>query len=1017
MSYKFSKLSSAIKYVIAAGLIATPVAAMTPEEADFNDDGVVNFSDIYEILTRYGVMRGEPAYREHLDTNSDGVLDFNDYLPIFPMFYQSASTTGTTFSGIVTNEDEEGLGSILVQLGANSLTTCTNPDGTYSIDVTEPELLGDTEVNFFGTEDVNNTCPGLDPDPGATQYPTIPHKPVFVNGGTDVMFRQLALIGRDLTGSETVPETDLLGDPAPGEPREYELAAETEVSNSGVSINVGQGCNVTFPGGEPATISITRVDPGDLPVTQPPGINSSLWVTFQPGGTVIDDCPAGTKVVIEVDNVDGATNTENPVDESDPDQPQLYEVIDGAFQPIAPMTVLNADGSVSDPGVAGPKMMGMLDVTLLGSFGFAWYGVATPVNPCPTTDLFGRVLRDDAAMDPIANALVSVPGIGQVNTNALGEFTLFNVPAHPNNANCFFNPFVYIATAQKDLDNPPDGIQGNEIGLSLPTPAVSGGITDMGDIKIGDVDNVGTVKGDVRKLNSIDPWVHIPLPLAEMSLFANGQPVPPAPLLTDPLGNFQFDDVPVGFFPNTLQLDMIFDGLLPPPGGGQPQPKFFSDSKTGNVDFAGQVLNIDFRELGHGEVIVNVVDEFGDPINNVNVGIFFPDVFFEPGRGILRDINGYTGPASSCFLFTGEEGVDGIESGEPGRVFFNQNNCGSTIPMGACEIEVFSFFGGEFGYGGSAFLGPDDGCFINQHGETLELTIELIQPPIPGDIDRVIFGQAAVQIEPGPPPVLQDVLEMRILFTEPFEEFTDPYVEIHFDMDRDPNTGFEVIPFDSRGGGSPDSNAVNNVISNNPGADVRILCNTQLLDFYVGVYGGSNAGLIGPGMCEGIDENGDVIPGLGRAEMDGPFSFDFDDAGPQLPELVLLIPKQPLVDFADSMPGGPFGNSDWDTVVETGIETFGYGGLTAEQGTLGFDSGENTDIRRARRVARPDLYGEGDIVFDVVPNIDEFDNDPPFDPIPPAPVDPDGETIINDELDDWMCYFGFCGFFGKGVNI
>lgn len=484
MSYKLSKLSSTIKYIIAAGLVVTPVAAMTPEEADFNDDGVVNFTDIYEVLTRYGAMRGEAAYREHLDTDQNGVLDFNDYLPIFTMFYQPASTAGTTFSGIVKNEKEEGLGGILVKLGENSISTCTNPDGTYSLDVDDPALFGDTEVSFFGTEDVNNTCPG---GSGGVQYPTIPHKPVFVNAGTGVTFRQMNLIGRDLTGAQTLPAGDLIGNPAPEDPKEFELSQETEVSNAGVSLNVAAGCNVEFPGGEPTTISITRVDPGDLPVTQPPGINSSLWVTFQPGGTVIDDCPPGTLVTIMLDNVDGVTNTANPIDETDPDQPQLYEVIDGAFQGIAPLTVLNADGTVSDPGVPGPKLRGTLDIAELGTFGFAWYGAGARRNPCPLTTLNGRVLRDDVNMDPITNALVSVPGIGQVNTDALGVFNLFNVPAHPNSTNCSVNnnPFIYIATAQKDLDNPADGIQGNEIGLSLPTQLFLVASPPWGTSKLG----------------------------------------------------------------------------------------------------------------------------------------------------------------------------------------------------------------------------------------------------------------------------------------------------------------------------------------------------------------------------------------------------------------------------------------------------------------------------------------------------------------------------------------------------
>ena len=63
------------------------------------------------------------------------------------------------------------------------------------------------------------------------------------------------------------------------------------------------GCDVIFPPGEDPVLSITRVDPAMLPVPMPPGLSSSIFVTYQPGGTVVE-CSAGGCVRTEFDNSD-----------------------------------------------------------------------------------------------------------------------------------------------------------------------------------------------------------------------------------------------------------------------------------------------------------------------------------------------------------------------------------------------------------------------------------------------------------------------------------------------------------------------------------------------------------------------------------------------------------------------------------------------------------------------------------------------------------------------------------------
>ena len=481
MSFQTSKISKSVKVALAVGVfsLSTHVSAMTNEQADLNDDNVVNFLDMYEVIKLFGVRRGEVRYREGIDLDGDGVIGATDYMSLFANFGQSASTDETTFSGQVVDGDGIGIPGVRVQLGINTVEACTDQFGNYTMEVTAADF-GDTELEFDGnggTLGDGTLCVLQDPTPSTPsgEFPTIPHKPVFINGGTNNVFRQVSLPERDLTASidvTTVASTD-------NGNNNFTLQEDVVVNNAGAEISVGNGCTIQFPAGETPRFSISRVDPAMLPVAPPPNLSSSLFVTFQPGGTQVDDCPDGVMVVF--DNVDEYVNAD---DLNGPDQPFLSGVIDGAFQQLANVVVGDVDGSgvftPSASGAAGTK----LKATVPTPFDFAWYQVTVPLTPCPLTTVIGRVLLNNVAMDPVENAFVTLPGVGPVFTNELGVFGIPNVPAGPNGNRCVTNPFNLSVAASKDIDDS-GTLTFNEFGASASTPALPGGITDLGDIKLG----------------------------------------------------------------------------------------------------------------------------------------------------------------------------------------------------------------------------------------------------------------------------------------------------------------------------------------------------------------------------------------------------------------------------------------------------------------------------------------------------------------------------------------------------
>jgi len=264
-------------------------------------------------------------------------------------------------------------------------------------------------------------------------------------------------------------------------------------------------------------------------------------------------------------------------------------------------------------------------------------------------------------------------------------------------------------------------LQSEEFGVSKLALAVSGGLTDVMDIRLGL--EGGAVQGRVLKLSSVDPFVVTPLPGAEVDLFPDAGDNQSA--TTDNSGNYSFPDVPQGLY----DLNAEFSGELPVPGGGS-EEKNLSDRLSGNINFAGDLEVKDFRFTGTGAVQVTVVDEFGDPVP-------FVDVNLEAFGGDLG--GGFVAPPAQCSESTNSNGIATFSASR-----FSCFSIGADVrgvPLGPCEVHIGGFNNDNGNNeNGIGTVGPEDGCFVNQHGELveLELTVEVVQP---GDIDQVRVTQ------------------------------------------------------------------------------------------------------------------------------------------------------------------------------------------------------------------------------------------------------------------------------------
>ena len=820
-SARFSVLATLGTLLMLLGGLAVPaLAQVDAPTADITDDGNVNILDISTFIGLLGTQAGEVGYREGLDLVPDGVIDFADLNALLGQFGQTGvETGGTVLKGRVFDGLGNPLPDVTVKVGTNTVTGTTDKNGKYKLDNFEVQDLGDTVITFNGSG-------ASDPSPGgSTEYPTIPNKPIFINGGTETRFRDMSLPERDLTGSVLLDDSNSTANPDGS--RTITDPLGVTVNNAGVAITLPVGCEVKFPDDnapEPR-LSITRVDPAMLPVPMPFDLSSFLFVTYQPGETEVhcastggagdllqDVCAAGQALCTEFDNTDGfdpdaapitigeanqrAFGADGPGGPLEGDGPFVAGITNGVFKPLAGCQV-------------SPDGIKLLCGPLPEDFTFAWYHAdIRPPTPCPRTTVVGTVRLNDTPMTPVAGASVSVPGVAPVTTRGDGTFSIPNVPAGPNGRFCFTNPFSIRASAS----------QGANLGVSKFTPAVPGGTTDVGDIKFG---IAGTVQGQVLKLTSVNPFVVTPLPGAEIDVdTASGD-------VTDANGRYSVFDVPSGGY----NVDVFFAGFVPEPGGGSAF-KIFDDSQSGSIDFDGAIQVRDFRFTGTGAVKVTVVDTLGNPVSFVNVDL-------EAFGGDLG--GGFEAPQAfrSGFDFDGD-----------GMVTLNG------VPQGPCEVSVLDFLG-DFPVFGTA------SCFVNQHGELVELTVEVVQP---GDIDQVRVSQAISRDSQG---VDTDVVEVKIHYADPlpYESFFDISVDLEFDTDRDQGTGAP----------SEISN-ISEFGSTDLGVELHVHC-----DLF------NEPGGFTEDFCEVFDANHEIVP----VEVE---LFPFrDQSGLDPQTLIMLINKDQLI--------------------------------------------------------------------------------------------------------------------------
>ncbi len=703
--------------------------SITAEHADLNDDGTVSFSDIWVMYSVLNARSGESRYREELDLDHNGIIDFQDYRLILAFFRQNnISTDPTTFEGNVYDGTGAPLEGIRVFIGDNSVEGCSDQSGRYALTL-GPGDVGQTTVTFDGTGGA--ICIPVDPSPGllSGQYPTIPNKPVFINGGTVNTFRDISLPERDLNGA-----VDLSNGIATLQPNgDWLLNQPVQYSNGGVEMMIPAGCTATFPAGEDPVLSITRVDPSMLPVPMPPGLASTIFVTYQPGGTQVT-CPGADPVLTTTfDNVDGFVNDLDNDDGADfpdladDDTSFLAGVVNGIFVPLAPITVgdfdANGDFIPSPHGVAGPKLLAQVPVP----FDFAWYHVDIPRTPCPRTTVTGFVTLNDISMTAVAGAQVSVPGIGAVPTAADGSFSIPNVPAGPNGPNCTSNPFSLRASAANGVD----------FGASSFVPAVPGGLTNVGTIKFG---VSGTVQGKVYKLLSVNPFIPAPIPGTQITV--DSLPSPAGDTVTDVNGGYNVSNVPVGGY----NVSAFYEGGA--------AGNIFSGSQSGNIDFNGDINIHDFKFTGFGSVKVTVVDSNGIPLPNI-------DLTLESFGGDLG--NGFVANPDFKFGFTDANGMFTFEG----------------VPQGACELTVQQFGFVEIPVV-LARVGSEDGCVVNQLDGLLDLGE--VQAQVPGDVDSVTITQDVVD---------SGNQKFTISYARPFnsDSFFDFFVEVEIDTDQNINTG------------------------------------------------------------------------------------------------------------------------------------------------------------------------------------------------------------------------------------
>lgn len=714
------KRSQMLVASVAAGLVllggTTGAQAISPEAADLNDNGRVDIRDMRKLLSKRGLQSGELGYLEGQDLVPDSVIDSKDVLAIRSKYRQSSSTSNTTLSGRVYGAQGHVLEGVKVFVGSDPavgllaaacvapLCATTNAAGEYILNIPAANT-GETQISFVGNA-------VIDPTPSllSGEYPTIPHKPIFINGGTDVIFRDLVLPERNLNGAvdlSTFNATDNGGG-------SYTLNESLVIDNNGMRLTIPSGCTVVVIAGENPVLSATRVPPSMLPVAMPPGLQSTQFQTFQPGETKVT-CGAGVKLLVELDNLDAfeITSPSTPT----ANKPIFAGVVNGVFQEFTRCEVDDDDGNGIDGDVND-----ILRCDFDSPFTFAWYHAdRPPLPPCPRTTVIGQV-KLFGSLIPVQGATVSLLGVGPVTTDANGNFSTVNVPAGPNGPLCTTRPFSIRTTATGSV-----GAGATDTSISAVVSAVSGGSTDVGMIVIGDPD--GTVQGSVKKLSRISPLLVDSLPGADITLTDVLSGVHNA--TTNTVGSYMLTGVELGSYNNianflgTVTLPALIDedptinsidedndgsdGEDPVDGidndGDGSVVRSYNIGQTGSVSDPNIPSINDFRVTGTGTIVVT--------FNNIPTG-------YTIGRTFSN--GGFYG----TFVIQPQDNrIVNLDDQQPNNSTFVSF---LGVPMGPCRISL------EDGLGHERLAYEEiDGCFINEDGQVLTIAVDAsdYEPPQP----------------------------------------------------------------------------------------------------------------------------------------------------------------------------------------------------------------------------------------------------------------------------------------------
>ena len=684
---------------------STSAVEIAPEKADLDDDGTVTLADIELMESLLGPEIGEAGYFSALDFSSNSFIDFEDLDALVPHFGLTGCRRPRPrpSPGFVFDDIGSPLPGVTVSVDSQGVSAVTGEDGRYELTI-PAGATGVQALMFDGST-------AVDPTPiGSGEYPTIPHKPVFIHGGVAGGFRSISLPERDLNGAVRLDATNSTFNAGDGS---WTTNADLEVRNVGVTLEIPAGTTILFPPGENPVVSITRIRQSNVPVPISRELAADAYVTYQPGGT-------------QVTRADGqglTTSFLNSARFNVGEEPVLLGVEEGAFTPLISCRVDDADGDGA-PGDSDDRIV--CDGAVAE---FAWYSVTEcppglaclppmPRSLCPRTTIFGQVLFfDDAGVARGAEgATVTIQGFAETpatDPQAPGIFRYRDIPATSHTSFCV-DPFVY------ELDAVFKGADGVNRSSRITTTATAapGGVTNVGSIIVlpgttvtvsSAIDLLTSLTGEPERLSG-----------GEFRLIAPGQetefPTPPFDIKAGPytlLASFtgpvtapgKIDEDPVD------SIDNDGDGFVdedPDDGIDNDNDSVvvseFSGFTTGVLDRANTSRVEIFRFVGRAEVAVNVVDDQGDPVAGAEVQL--------DGVGGTFATR-FVVPPSSQAAITDAAGMALLQD----------------VPLGSCRVVVRDPDDRTV----VGVVSTSDGCELDEMGERLTLNVVAVPANIPAD--------------------------------------------------------------------------------------------------------------------------------------------------------------------------------------------------------------------------------------------------------------------------------------------